>query len=253
MMRQSSRNQRSKNLKIKHVLQLLVLLAISIWLLYQLKHTYDKKYAVNSTTNNPDENPITTNDQILPQKTTKLGRKDLPQNIESHKSEGDKENEVDEEDEEKDIELEQLLEDVEVRETGQEDAEENGEDRDDEIADGEYGTNGEEDEEGNTDGDANDMEGKGTLPLPLPSVNASISVESDSVSNQTGSVNLSINQEKNSTAHVEIKEEVGKSGVQDELQAIEVSLVEAANETSTDAPPYLSTKVDGKRDGIKEE
>lgn len=250
MMRQSSRNQRSKNLKIKHVLQLLVLLAISIWLLYQLKHTYDKKYAVNSTTNNPGENPITTNDQILPQKTTKLGRKDLPQNIENHKSDGDKENEVDEEDEEKDIELEQLLEDVEVRETGQEDAEENGEDRDDETADGEYGTNGEEDEEGNTD-DANDIEGKGTL--LLPSVNASISVESDSASNETGSVNLSINEENNSTANVEVKEEVGKLGVQDELHAIEASLVEAANETSTDAPPYLSTKVDGKRDEIKEE
>ncbi|KAF3323924.1 hypothetical protein FCM35_KLT11391 [Carex littledalei] len=244
MMRQSSRNQRSKNLKIKHVLQLLFLLAISIWLLYQLKHTYDQKYAVNSTTNNPDENPITTNDQILPEKTTKLGRKDLPQNIENHKSDGDRENEVDEEDEEKDTELEQLLEDVEVRENGQEDAEENGEDRDDETADGEY------DEEGNTDGDANDMEGmKGTL----PSVNASISVESDSASNQTVSVNLSINQENNSTNNVEVKEEVGKSGVQDELHAIQVSLVQAANETATDAPPYLSTKVDGKRDEIKEE
>lgn len=248
-MRQLSRNQRSKNLKIKHVLQLLILLAISIWLLYQLKHTYDKKYAVNSTTNNPDENPITTNDQILPEKTTKLGRKDLPQNIENHKSDGDRENEVDEEDEEKDTELEQLLEDVEVRENGQEDTEENGEDRDDETADGEYGTNGEEDEEGNTDGDANDMEGKGTL----PSVNASISVESDSASNETVSVNLSINQENNSTANVELKELVGKSGVQDELHAIHVSILQATNETATDALPYLSTKVDGKRDEIKEE
>jgi hypothetical protein len=237
---------------MKHAVQLLVLLAVSIWLLFQLKHTFDKKHSVDASVNNPDESSITANEETIPERTTKLGRKDLPQYIENNSNkEGD--NDVDEEDEERDTELEQLLEDVETRENEQEDSEENGEDREDEIVDGEY--NGEEDEEGNTDGDgnsdANEIEEKGTL----PSVNiASISVQSDSASNQTVSVNLSINQESNSTTNVEVKEEVGKPDLQDALHANanQASSVQAANETTSDTIPYLSTKVEGNRDGIKE-
>jgi hypothetical protein len=44
MLRQvSSRNNRSKGLKVKGALQLFLLSAVTIWLLYQVKHSYDEK------------------------------------------------------------------------------------------------------------------------------------------------------------------------------------------------------------------
>ncbi|KAK6130561.1 hypothetical protein DH2020_035707 [Rehmannia glutinosa] len=39
----SSRNLRAKSLKVKHVLQILLLIAICIWLLYQVNKSYNKK------------------------------------------------------------------------------------------------------------------------------------------------------------------------------------------------------------------
>lgn len=39
----SSRNQRTKGFKVKHSFQILLLIAVGIWLLYQLKHSIDKK------------------------------------------------------------------------------------------------------------------------------------------------------------------------------------------------------------------
>lgn len=46
MIKQSpSRNYRSKGVKVKHVLQICVLLAICFWLIYQVKHSHDKKTA----------------------------------------------------------------------------------------------------------------------------------------------------------------------------------------------------------------
>lgn len=44
MLKQSpSRNQKVKGFKVKHALQIFLLLAICIWLVYQLKHSHDKK------------------------------------------------------------------------------------------------------------------------------------------------------------------------------------------------------------------
>lgn len=44
MLKQSpSRNQRVKGFKVKHALQIFLLLAICIWLVYQLKNSHDKK------------------------------------------------------------------------------------------------------------------------------------------------------------------------------------------------------------------
>ncbi|KAL6545870.1 hypothetical protein OROGR_009744 [Orobanche gracilis] len=44
MYRQSpSRNQRSKGIKVKYVLQICLLLAVCFWLIYQVKHSHDKK------------------------------------------------------------------------------------------------------------------------------------------------------------------------------------------------------------------
>ncbi|XP_073270550.1 uncharacterized protein [Primulina huaijiensis] len=38
-----NRNQRSKGIKVKHVLQIFLLLAVCFWLIYQVKHSHDKK------------------------------------------------------------------------------------------------------------------------------------------------------------------------------------------------------------------
>ncbi|XP_030550372.1 cilia- and flagella-associated protein 251 [Rhodamnia argentea] len=43
----SSRNQRSKGVKIKHGLQILLLLGICFWLIYQVKYSHDKKRELN--------------------------------------------------------------------------------------------------------------------------------------------------------------------------------------------------------------
>ncbi|CAK9173891.1 unnamed protein product [Ilex paraguariensis] len=50
MLKQSpSRNQRSKGFKVKHALQICLLLAICIWLLYQVKQFYGKKVALEES------------------------------------------------------------------------------------------------------------------------------------------------------------------------------------------------------------
>ncbi|XP_051147243.1 uncharacterized protein LOC127262555 [Andrographis paniculata] len=38
-----SRNQRSKRIKVKHILQICLLVAVCFWLLYQVKHSHDKR------------------------------------------------------------------------------------------------------------------------------------------------------------------------------------------------------------------
>jgi hypothetical protein len=43
MFRSPSRNNRSKRVKIKHVLQICLLLGVCFWLIYQVKHSHDKK------------------------------------------------------------------------------------------------------------------------------------------------------------------------------------------------------------------
>nr|CAD1819547.1 unnamed protein product [Ananas comosus var. bracteatus] len=80
MLRQSSsRNQRNKVLRVKHVLQMSLLVAVSFWLLYQLKHSYDKKKA------SVDENSATSSNlEEEQQRFVKLGRKDLPDNEEAN-------------------------------------------------------------------------------------------------------------------------------------------------------------------------
>lgn len=87
----SSRNQRSKGFKVKHVLQAILLLGVCFWLIYQVKHNHDKKKEFDK---NDTKLPIRTEtDQIL-----KLGRKDLhPGKVEADKNE--KHEEEEEEDE----------------------------------------------------------------------------------------------------------------------------------------------------------
>ncbi|KAM1729575.1 hypothetical protein ACFX12_019942 [Malus domestica] len=97
MLKQSpSRNQRSKGFKVKHAVQISLLLAICIWLLYQLKHSHDKKaYEESSGT---ISGKMQKGDAII-----KLGRRDLYPRVDEtsldngrHKEKEDSEEEMDE-------------------------------------------------------------------------------------------------------------------------------------------------------------
>ncbi|KAJ9166396.1 hypothetical protein P3X46_021160 [Hevea brasiliensis] len=84
MLKQSpSRNQRSKGFKVKHFLQICLLLAICIWLLNQLKHSYDKKKAYDDSTGNILEK-VQSEHEII-----KLGRKDLLPRVDEATLEGE--------------------------------------------------------------------------------------------------------------------------------------------------------------------
>ncbi|KAL9685234.1 hypothetical protein QQ045_022682 [Rhodiola kirilowii] len=72
MIRQSSsRNQRSKGVRVKHILQIFMLLAVCFWLIYQVKHSHDKRKHF-------EENDAELSEK-LPKfdEGLKLGRKDL--------------------------------------------------------------------------------------------------------------------------------------------------------------------------------
>ncbi|XP_041021255.1 uncharacterized protein LOC121262731 [Juglans microcarpa x Juglans regia] len=77
MLKQSpSRNQRSKSFKVKHAIQVCLLLAICIWLLYQVKHSHERKKA-------SEENSRKVSEKILSgHEIIKLGRKDLHPQLE---------------------------------------------------------------------------------------------------------------------------------------------------------------------------
>ena len=63
------RNLRSKGFKVKHALQICLLLGVSIWLLYQVRHSHDKKASFGEGKK--------TGNEIL-----KLGRRDLRPQVE---------------------------------------------------------------------------------------------------------------------------------------------------------------------------
>ncbi|KAI3460113.1 hypothetical protein Pfo_016776 [Paulownia fortunei] len=96
MLKQSpSRNLRAKRLKVKHALQIFVLIAVCIWLLYQVKQSYNKKGAL-------EERPAQVSEygeneyQIL-----KTGRKHLKPRLDEFAAEfekhGDEEAELEDE------------------------------------------------------------------------------------------------------------------------------------------------------------
>ncbi|XP_061355637.1 uncharacterized protein LOC133300154 [Gastrolobium bilobum] len=65
-----SRNYRSKGIKVKHILQIILLLGVCFWLIYQVKHNHDKKKEF--VENDAKLSVRTQTDQIL-----QLGRKGL--------------------------------------------------------------------------------------------------------------------------------------------------------------------------------
>ncbi|KAK3011992.1 hypothetical protein RJ639_011250 [Escallonia herrerae] len=72
MLKQSpSRGQRSKGIKVKHVLQICLLLAVCFWLIYQVKHSHDKKKEFDEHDAKISLN-TRSGDEVI-----KFGRKDL--------------------------------------------------------------------------------------------------------------------------------------------------------------------------------
>ena len=104
MFRSPSRNQRSKGFKVKHILQICLLLAVCFWLIYQVKHSHDKKKEFDA-----NDGKISSNMQVG-NEVVKFGRKDLhPRMDEGAKSEkhGEEENEEEEEESKHDEEQEE--------------------------------------------------------------------------------------------------------------------------------------------------
>lgn len=91
MFRQSpGRNQRSKGNKVNHRLQVCFLIAVFFWLIYQVKHSHDKKKEYNEYDGQKGvSTKIASDSDVL-----KLGRKDLKPNLDETlmtKEEPDKE------------------------------------------------------------------------------------------------------------------------------------------------------------------
>ncbi|KAM2989370.1 hypothetical protein FF2_003360 [Malus domestica] len=70
--RAPSRNQRTKGIKVKHVLQICLLLGVCFWLIYQVKHSHDKKVALDKKDKKTSTRSLSEGELL------KLGRKDLP-------------------------------------------------------------------------------------------------------------------------------------------------------------------------------
>ncbi|XP_074327729.1 uncharacterized protein LOC141665639 [Apium graveolens] len=66
-----TRNQRSKGFRLKHVLQICVLVAVCFWLIYQVKHSHDKRKQFDENT---AKNSLNVEDNSV---IFKLGRKDI--------------------------------------------------------------------------------------------------------------------------------------------------------------------------------
>ncbi|KAM5550920.1 cilia- and flagella-associated protein 251 [Rosa sericea] len=143
-----SRNHRTKRIKVKHILQIALLLGVCFWLLYQLKHSHDKKVALDEKAAKASIRSLSEGELL------KLGRKDLPhkdvsKNVkqeeeeeeetvgdeeEKHEVEGreeeDQKHEVEEREEE---DLKHDVEEQEEEESKNDDTEDEGGAGDDEI------------------------------------------------------------------------------------------------------------------------
>ncbi|WOH04837.1 hypothetical protein DCAR_0624249 [Daucus carota subsp. sativus] len=92
----SSRNQRNKGFKVKHALQIFLLFAVCFWLIYQVRHSYDKKVFDDNDARNSQH--LQTDDEIL-----KLGRKDPHPQVKEPSKKNEKLDEEADEDIEVDI------------------------------------------------------------------------------------------------------------------------------------------------------
>ncbi|XP_021865921.2 uncharacterized protein [Spinacia oleracea] len=119
MFKQSpSRNNRPKGIKVKHILQICVLLAVCIWLLYQVKHSHEKRKEFEAK----DEKVV-----VKVQSDSEIqrfGRKDIPRiteiDTDGEKHEEDEDEKESEEEDNKHEEDEPEREDVRIIEREEE-------------------------------------------------------------------------------------------------------------------------------------
>lgn len=103
MYRQSpSRNHRSKGIRIRNVLQICLLLAVCFWLIYQVKHSHDKKKEFEET-DAKVSHQSTSGDELI-----KLGRKDIRTRVDKKNEAHD---EISEEEETTGEEIEEIKHD----------------------------------------------------------------------------------------------------------------------------------------------
>ncbi|RWW32182.1 hypothetical protein GW17_00003173 [Ensete ventricosum] len=151
MLRQAySRSQRNKGHKVRNVLQICLLVAVCFWLLYQMKHTYDKKQASSEQTTRVLNAVVDSQSDFMD-----LGRKGLPHNKATvpgdkiHRKEEENEEVEDEEDREtqamEDEEAKGIGDDViDEQDSEQGDEQDDQERLDEEVEDGEESANGED-------------------------------------------------------------------------------------------------------------
>ena len=111
MFKSPSRNHRSKGFKVKHILQICLLLAVCFWLIYQVKHSHDKKKEFDANDAKISSNTQGGNELL------KFGRKDLHPRVDGEaKNEKHGEEETEEEDEAGGVEEEESKHDEEQEE-----------------------------------------------------------------------------------------------------------------------------------------
>lgn len=145
MFKRSPSRPRSKSVKVKHILQICLLLGVCFWLIYQVKHSHDKKKEFSEKDAKHSVNAQS--DGELP----RLGRKDLPHleqvtEKENHQEEEEKVN-GGEEEENKPDEEEREEEESKLEVEEQEEEENKNEDIEDEERGGGDDETDENDEE----------------------------------------------------------------------------------------------------------
>lgn len=158
-----SRNNRSRGIKVKHILQICLLVAVCFWLIYQVKHSHEKKKEFDEK-DAKLASDIRSGNEIL-----RLGRKDISRVTETVtddklNGEDDEENEAEQaenrhEDDEQEIEESRTEDREEEEDTGK-----GGEDDEIELGEAKNGEENHEEEsvdeekEDNDDGEKEDNE-----------------------------------------------------------------------------------------------
>ncbi|KAK7308134.1 hypothetical protein VNO77_41731 [Canavalia gladiata] len=145
--RSPSRNHRSRGIKVKHVLQIILLLGVCFWLIYQVKHSHDKKKEFDE---NDAKVSVRTQTPKLGRKDLHPGKDDVNQN-EKHEEEEEDENIVEDEDKHEHNEHEEEgslheSEDKEENKHGMREEEDEDENKSDEMDDERGGGDDEIDE-----------------------------------------------------------------------------------------------------------
>ncbi|KAK4739882.1 hypothetical protein R3W88_003579 [Solanum pinnatisectum] len=147
-----SRNHRSKGVKVKNVLQICLLLAVCFWLIYQVKHSHDKKKEFDEDDAKSSIKTGSSNELM------KLGRKDLPRieglDTVDEKHREEPEDEIVEEEEEGNKPEEEDLEENNTKEKN----DEHREDGEDEVDDHDQEKNDERREDGEDEVDDHEQE-----------------------------------------------------------------------------------------------